>query len=279
MSNPWDDGQGQGGQEGQGGTPEPNPNTPVQITIGNLADIQNSFTTLQCTLATQQSLIDQLIVQVTSINSQPAASPPLPPPLPTQLSSTKPTFKEPTVFKGKPEHVDPFWDLVEDAIDLQASALPTPQHRSIYAAGYFGNAGRIWYRGVKRSNSSLLDNFDGFKQAFCDYFGNKNLAYNSKLKIRALHQTGTAATYIACFKELVVYVDWSDASKIDELYERLKPETKDTVLVTACSDRPTTFDSYCKFVVDCDNCVQERIEERKHESKSNRFERQWWFKW
>ncbi|KAL0061976.1 hypothetical protein AAF712_011186 [Marasmius tenuissimus] len=164
--------------------PPQNSTKPDDYSIGNLANIQHSFTTLQRTLATQQSLIDQLIVQVTSINSQPAAPPPPPP---TQLSSTKPTFKEPTGFKGKPEHVDPFWDLVKDAIDLQASALPTPRHRSIYAAGYFGDAGRIWYRGVKRSNSSLLDDFDGFKQAFRDHFGDKNLAYNLKLKIRALH--------------------------------------------------------------------------------------------
>ncbi|KAK1227377.1 hypothetical protein PQX77_009626 [Marasmius sp. AFHP31] len=276
MSNPWAD--GQGGQDGQGGTPEPDPNTPAQITIGNLANIQNSFTSLQRTLASQQELIDQLIAQVSVMNTQPQPPPPPrpptpppipPPPPPVQPSSTKPTFKEPNIFKGKPEHVEPFWDLIEDAIDLQSAALPTPRHKSIYAAGYFGDSGRIWYRGVKNSDPSLLDNFSAFKQAFRDHFGDKNLAYNSKLKIRALHQTGTAAAYIARFRELVVYVDWSHASRIDELYERLKPETKDAVSNTSRSDRPTSFDAYCQFVIDCDNRVQERIEERKHESKSN----------
>jgi hypothetical protein len=48
-------------------------------------------------------------------------------------------------------------------------------------------------------------------------------------------------------------------------YSGLKPEVKDYVSMHKHADRPTTFDFYIQFVIDCDNRAHERAVERKTE--------------
>ncbi|KAK1221279.1 hypothetical protein PQX77_015909, partial [Marasmius sp. AFHP31] len=267
--NPWAGDQGFEGQQGEFSMPPPqdnsapDPETPIQLRLGDYRAMERAFEQMQKTVSEQRDLINQLTEQMIAINTAHAQPPPPPPPPPppvtvsTSSNPGKPTFKEPIVFK----------DSVEDGIELQASMLPTPRHHCIYVAGYFGDAGRIWWRGIKNNNPALLDDFNAFKKAFRNHFGDKNLSYNAKLKIENLYQTSTAANYIARYKELVVYVDWSDASKIDQLYKNLKSETKDAVAIKSREERPTNFEDYCTYVISSDNRVQERSEERKHELK------------
>ncbi|KAF8218611.1 hypothetical protein L208DRAFT_1349574, partial [Tricholoma matsutake] len=88
-------------------------------------------------------------------------------------------------------------------------------------------------------------------------------------KINALYQTGSAATYAAHYQELLIHVDWSDATQIDKFYEHLKSTIKDVIMLMKKEDCPTKFKAYVDSVIEIDNCVHDGELEQKQEGKQN----------
>ncbi|KAF5365987.1 hypothetical protein D9758_006658 [Tetrapyrgos nigripes] len=116
------------------------------------------------------------------------------------------------------------------------------------------------------SEPDILNSFDEFVERFKDHFGDSNLEYNAEMKLKKLKQTGSASAYASRFSELVVHVNWSESTKINQFYTNLKTTTKDYISQTKYENRPKKFLDYKKWVIDIDNCVHEREEERKEES-------------
>ena len=84
-------------------------------------------------------------------------------------------------------------------------------------------------------------------------------------KIKALHQTGSCAAYGSHFRELVVYLDWTDKSKIAAFKEGLKDQVRD--LLITVRPKPTDFDEFVKICIELDNAIHEN-ELDKHRAKS-----------
>lgn len=179
-------------------------------------------------------------------------------------------FREPKPFKGKPDEVSSFLLDINDAVRLSRNTLPTELDKCIYMASFFEEGiAKQWYISVRISQTNLLSNFEKFCEAFQSHFGNPNVATSAKNKIDALVQSGSVAAYAARYFELLVHVDWSDQTKIDTFYKRLKPAVKDIISYTPANARPQTFKEYVDFTIDIDNRVHEREVERRLEAKSS----------
>jgi hypothetical protein len=179
-------------------------------------------------------------------------------------------FREPKLFKGKADDVPGFLLEINDVIALSRNGLPTDQDKCLYMASFFDEgAAKQWYGSVRISQANLLDSFEDFCAEFQAHFGNPNVATTAKYKIDALSQTGSVANYAARYFELLVHVDWSEQTKIDTFYRKLKPAVKDIISYTPVDKRPNTFKKYVDFCIDIDNRVHEREVERRHEAKSS----------
>ncbi|KAF5325579.1 hypothetical protein D9758_018233 [Tetrapyrgos nigripes] len=181
----------------------------------------------------------------------------------TTTSTLKPpSFTQPEKFKGKSSDVEYFIREVTDAIELLGPSLLTERSKCLWMTTLLGDGSpKQWYFSVSTGEPTLLNSFSAFVERFKDHFGDSNLEYNAELKLKKLKQTGLAAAYASCFLELVVHVDWSESTKINQFYTNLKTATKDQISQTKHDDRPKTFLDFKKWVIDIDNRVHEHEEE------------------
>ncbi|KAF5375230.1 hypothetical protein D9758_000556 [Tetrapyrgos nigripes] len=166
----------------------------------------------------------------------------------TTLTVKPPSFTQPDKFKCKSSDVEYFIREMTDAIELLVLRCQ---------------------RRVSTGEPTLLNSFSTFVERFKDHFGDSNLEYNTELKLKKLKQMGSAADYASRFSELVVHVDWSESTKINQFYTNLKTATKDQISQTKHDEHLKTFLDFKKCVIDIDNRVHEREEERKEETSKS----------
>jgi hypothetical protein len=77
-------------------------------------------------------------------------------------------------------------------------------------------------------------------------------------KIDEIHQTGSAANYIAKIDEWIYHLELSKATKILYIYQHLKGPIKDAIALVPKDTRPTEYKAYCNFVIEIDDCLFER---------------------
>ncbi|KAG5639932.1 hypothetical protein DXG03_002315 [Asterophora parasitica] len=108
---------------------------------------------------------------------------------------------------------------------------------------------------------------------FCDafevHFGNPDVTGDANNKLLALVQTGSTAAHASQYTELLIHVNWSEQTKIDNFYHSLKTVVKDTIILTQLQDCPRIFKKYVDFVIEIDNHVHCREQERKLKAKAN----------
>ncbi|KAF5387209.1 hypothetical protein D9757_006902 [Collybiopsis confluens] len=226
----------------------PSPMIPQTPQPSNESAFVQSITHKFNSLDSNFSQLFDEVQKLTSLISQGSAAPQPPPPAPAPAAAPvpvavtsqgkPPSFEKPDRFKGKSSEVETFVDAIQDAIELQGNSLATERSKCIYMSTFLENSPKQWYRGIKKSHPHLLDNFSLFLKAFIDHFGDSNLAYNATGKLEKLTQTGSAAAYAAKFRELLVYVNWTEESKINQFYKNLKPATKDLIATKKRSKHP-----------------------------------------
>ena len=171
--------------------------------------------------------------------------------------------KEPRQFTGKASDVEAFLDEITNNLYLQRRQITTDYEQSLFLSLYLtdGNP-KSWYQAIRSSTPDLLHDFDGFVEDFRRHFGDSDLESTAYCKIKALRQTGSCAAYASRFRELVVYLDWTDKSKIAAFKEGLKDQVHD-LLITVCP-KPTHFDDFVKTCIEIDNAVHENELEKRH---------------
>ncbi|KAF5367904.1 hypothetical protein D9757_011236 [Collybiopsis confluens] len=248
-------------------TPQPsNDASFIESVTNKFNSLDNNFSQL----FDEVQKLNSLMTQGSTVVPPPQPPVPTPAPAPTSVPVTvtagkPPSFEKPDRFKGKSSEVETFVGAIQDAVELQGNSLTTERSKCIYMSTFLENSPKQWYCGIKKSHPLLLESFPLFIMAFIDHFGDSNLAYNATGKLEKLTQTGSAAAYAARFRELLVYVNWTEDSKINQFYKNLKPATKDLIATKKRSKRPTNFNKYVEFVIEYDNCVHERETERKEE--------------
>ncbi|THU91610.1 hypothetical protein K435DRAFT_863266 [Dendrothele bispora CBS 962.96] len=209
------------------------------LTVQDVNIIQSTLDCLDC----QQSETNTALNSTAASASAPP--PPVPPVIPSEpatfVSTEPPLFTAPSTFKGKASEIEEFIQAVEDAVDLRLTSLHTDGQKCLYMSTLLGDgAPKQWYCSIRLNKSSLLGSFTEF--------------------------TDSAAAYASRFLELLVHVNWTDETKIDNFYRNLKPSVKDLISNTKWESCPKTFLDYAVFAIDCDNRVHKQELEPKDES-------------
>ncbi|KAG5633732.1 hypothetical protein DXG03_006743, partial [Asterophora parasitica] len=148
-------------------------------------------------------------------HAQPAA--------PTTDPRGAPRFRKPRTFKGKAADVQKFLQDVRDAVQLSRAQLPLEQDRCVYLASFLEDGSpKQWYTYIVKSEAHLLQDFDAFCDVFEVHFGNPDVTGDANDKLLALVQTGSAAAHASRYTKLLIHIDWSEQTKIDNFYRSLK---------------------------------------------------------
>src|ERR1700761_7343049 len=150
--------------------------------------------------------------------------------------------------------VEPFIDEVETNIRLQR--MTQDRDMTGYLSTYLkdGNP-KTWYYLVKTHSAPLLSDFPAFLAAFRAKFADPNFPRTALRLIKALKQTGSCANYAARFRELLLHVQFSEQTKLDQFKEGLKATVRDHV--RNVRPKPATFDEYVALAIDFDNDLHE----------------------
>ena len=146
--------------------------------------------------------------------------------------------------------------------DIQCCQITTDYKWSLLFSLYLANGNpKSWYQAIHNSSPEKLNDFDGLVEDFCHYFSDLDLESTAYCKIKALRQTGSCAAYVSCFCELV-YLDWTDKSKITAFKEGLKDQVHD--LLVMVHPKPTIFDDFIKICIEFDNAIHENELDKCH---------------
>ncbi len=98
----------------------------------------------------------------------------------TSTSSARPAtvkVREPRMFSGKADDVEPFIREVKACVQLQRGAFLTDEDKTLYFSLYLkSGAAESWYNAVQINEPALLTNFDSFIRAFVKRFQTTDLA-------------------------------------------------------------------------------------------------------
>ncbi|KAG5639922.1 hypothetical protein DXG03_002361, partial [Asterophora parasitica] len=283
----WTDPQWQAEGQTQGNpTPQPDQQpqgpTMAQPTWADFAQLVQGFTSMGQALWQSQELnaqtthamhvITDRLAQLgtTAVQPTPFITPtqPVAPSVPITDPRGALCFCKPRPFKGKAANVPKFLQDVCDAVQLLCTQLPLEEDCCIYMASFLEDGSpKQWYTYVKKSKTHLLQDFNAFCKAFEAHFGNPNITGDANDKLLTLVQTGSAATHASQYTELLIHVNWSEQTKIDNFYCSLKTSVKDTIMLTHLQDCPKVFKKYVDFVIEIDNCVHCRKQEHKLKAK------------
>lgn len=179
-----------------------------------------------------------------------------------------PKFKSPPTFEGSASKVESFINSIKGAIHLSRATLPTDRDKALFLQTYLadGNASS-WFTAIQKTNDALLDDFDNLLVDFCSHFGDSDLAGSAQRKMSNLYQTGSCSTYAAKFKDLLPYLDLSEATKIFYFDRHLKKDVQQALIYVR--PKPSKFEEYVKLCIAIDNDIHARHLDWKNNGNDN----------
>ena len=220
----------------------------------NANQSQAATTTTMQALAVQINVLaTQAPMTIHSVSAAPSSTAP----------SSSIRIKEPRQFTGKASDVKAFLDKITDYMYLQCRQIMTNYEQSLLFSLYLANGNpKSWYQVICNSSPEKLNDFNSLVEDFHHHFSDSDLKSTAYHKIKALCQTGSCAAYASRFCELVVYLDWTDKSKIAAFKEGLKDQVRD--LLVMVRPKPTIFDNFDKICIEFDNAVHENELDKWH---------------
>lgn len=186
-------------------------------------------------------------------------------------SGSAPRVREPRVFDGQANQVDPFVREITNSLFLQRRAIVTDREKCLYFGFYLKDGSpSAWYTSVEKNQPTLLDDYSAFLKAFKKHFEDSDRYATALAKLRKLKQDpGSAANYASRFRELSWELDLTDQTSIQMFYDGLKDNVKDAITITTVNGAPSLFDDYVKMAISIDNKLHRReVERRTGPSKS-----------
>lgn len=106
----------------------------------------------------------------------------------------------------------------------------------------------------------IFGDFEEFEKALRNAFGRPDEQRIAEQQLKALRQTGSAATYASRFRLLASKTPWDDDVLCSLFYDGLKDDVKDQMV---SRDRPDVLHRLVTMVVKIDDRLYERKQERK----------------
>ncbi|PPR08208.1 hypothetical protein CVT24_001372, partial [Panaeolus cyanescens] len=134
---------------------------------------------------------------------------------PSTTGSGAPKHREPRVFNGRTDQLDAFLREVNNASTSNVALFPLI----------------VIVRFTLDSTLAMELPLPALVQAFKSRFQDPDQYASAIRKMRKLRQTGSCAAFTNQYAELLAELDWSEQTKIQEYYVRLK----DGVKITLCN--------------------------------------------
>src|SRR5260370_25723732 len=126
-------------------------------------------------------------------------------------------------FMGKSRDVDAYVKNIQSQIDNASDIFPNNSLKVSFFGLWLGpGVPEKWFHGVCESQPELMNDYTAFVQAFTNHFGNPDSVETAHRQLASLRQTGSALTYIARFREIVVYSCLSEYSMHTQFVDGLK---------------------------------------------------------
>ncbi|KAF5342091.1 hypothetical protein D9611_002010 [Ephemerocybe angulata] len=205
---------------------------------------QHQHHTTAATTAVMQSMVDRLASAHLSSGS----------------GSGAPKFRDPRMFNGKSNQVEPFLREIRNAIDLQRRVLVTQRDKTRYFSLYLQDGTPTsWYTTIERTpeKQRLLDDFEGLVKEFIEHFDEPDRYSKALRNLRKLRQTGSTADYTARFLEYVSDLNWTDQTKIQHYFDGLKDSVQDTLVNRKGRYFTEDFVVFYKLCITIDNELHE----------------------
>lgn len=219
------------------------------------------FVTVLQQIGQLQANNNDLLQQLLDRTAEPAHAPnpnsnPNPNPNPNPQTPAAPSvrlakIKEPSSFTGKVSEVITFVTEMRQRFSYNPAAYPTEYHKCMYFGSYLASgAPKQWFQGCCEADPVFLEDFDNFVEAFKRHFGDSDLQGTVRRQLNALKQMGSAATYAARFRELVVHLDLTEQSKVDMFFKGLKESVGYGLTIAG---KPSTIDDLISHAIKLDN--------------------------
>lgn len=230
-------------------------------TIYNLATNVDTFTNRQTREFEDNRFAMQAIVQELSYMRGNNSSS-------STTGSGAPRVREPRMFSGAANQVDPFVREITHALTLQRRSIVTDRDKCLYLGFYLSDGSPTsWYTSVEKHRPEIMEDYPAFLSAFKEHFEDSDRYATALAKLRKLKQApGSASNYASRFRELSWELDLTDQSLIQTFYDGLKDNVKDAITFTTVNGAPTQFDEYVKMAITLDNKLHRRQVERQNTS-------------
>lgn len=204
----------------------------------------------------QQQAAHQALLQQAAAAQQQAQA--------TTHSALGKLLNKPSEYDGKDRNAcHTFLSQVRLYIRGNGHLFTDEDSKVLFAATYLRGKAYAWLEPRLSDNTNpILSDFELFCDELLRNLGDPDRERTMARKLKALRQTGSAATYRTEFDNITQYLTWDDSALRSYFYDGLKDPIKDTLATVI--DEPQAFKAYQDFCVKIDN----RLFERKQEPKS-----------
>lgn len=175
-------------------------------------------------------------------------------------SGRVPRYATPEAFNGSHKDYDNFVTRIQNVWFLEGTNFNDDSHRISWLGTLLKDNPMKWYRGlvdqttdanptVKDAALKTLSNCDLFLTAF-KVFQDPDRISTAQNRLHDLYQTGSAAVFANEFRTLAFIMPWSEWTKADEFFKRLKPHV---MMQVGSEGRKVTLEAMIAHAVDVDN--------------------------
>ena len=181
-------------------------------------------------------------------------------------SPKDPPVSNPKHFTGKRGELENFLSQVRLVTSLQPRRFPTEQSKVLYTCSYLQDAAFTWIQPTLEKLGTddepfILSNLQAFFNSLRSTFGDPDRVRTAERDLRALRQSGSAATYAAQFRSLASRLHWGDEALLSQFRVGLSDDVLDALVA---QDIPPGLDSYILYAIDVDNRLYERRQEKQN---------------
>ncbi|SOV05891.1 uncharacterized protein UDID_19058 [Ustilago sp. UG-2017a] len=155
--------------------------------------------------------------------------------------------KEPEAFTGEQGHLEPFLAQVDVFLWLNPGCFINDSDQILWFSTLLCGVAHQWfYPHLSVVNPpAWLTDYPLFVNQLCIVFGDPDCIATAKWEIKVLSQTTSVANYLTQFRRLQMTLNWDE----------------DTM--ACCSGKPTNLEALIQRSLEIDNCITERISEKK----------------
>jgi hypothetical protein len=192
---------------------------------------------------------------------------------PSKFPSSMFKIREPEPFSGKASACNAFFSQLALTYAANEERFDEDEKKILFAISHLtGTAFAYMEPYLSKLNlpshcrPSVLINFNSFKDAIINAFGDSNPVVNAEASLRNLKQTGSASVYATEFRRLSMLVSWNDSALRSQYQLNLKDMVQDEL---ARRESVDSLDNLITQSIDIDNRLYHRYRQRKQTTPNN----------